>query len=210
MRGAAGVILFQDPDGMAKASHGDPLAAAAQLFDPSSGISCPPLFSSSALIPDGYLKRIFHMATDGRPSRRFPRIPVQPIGYDSAEILLRFLVLLFSVVKVCFSSLFPPVFFYAYRALKEENEAPKDWQAGSPPDVGKYYLGPDLNPSGRKIRMTVKTITIYNAVGILRGREEPGNNLCPTFTSRPNPPTCSCVLFVRRTEIRQNELYCTY
>ena len=78
-----------------------------------------------------------------------PRIPVQPIGYDEAEILLR--------------------------NISPENPPPPAWIG----DLNATYsLGPKLINLNWKMRLNVSTTNqkkmTYNTIGILRGLEEPG------------------------------------
>jgi len=80
-----------------------------------------------------------------------PRIPVQPIGYDEAEIFLR--------------------------SISPENPPPAAWvgKLDAP-----YNLGPTpLNP-GWKVRVDVSTTNemrrTYNTIGILRGSVEDGKS----------------------------------
>ena len=78
-----------------------------------------------------------------------PKIPVQPIGYDEAEVLLR--------------------------AISGDNPAPKDWQGSLGVD---YNIGPKLANGNWSVRLEVRTAnklaTAYNTIGFLHGREEPG------------------------------------
>ena len=66
--------------------------------------------------------------------------------------------------------------YYINRALKEDIKAPADWQGNL--NV-TYYLGPVLKDPQWKIKMVVhtsnKVATIYNTIGILEGKEEPGS-----------------------------------
>ena len=78
-----------------------------------------------------------------------PRIPVQPIGYDEAEILLQ--------------------------NIANDNPGKSDWIGHL---NATYNLGPKLINPNWKVRLNVSTTnqkrTIYNTIGILRGSEEPG------------------------------------
>jgi len=102
-----------------------------------------------------------------------PRIPVQPIGYDEAEVLLRFIILLTSFALQYYS-----ICDLWNRALKEDNEAPADWQGQL--DV-KYHLGPHFKDPGWTVKMVVHTknkmVTTHNTVAILHGQEEPGTTI---------------------------------
>ena len=86
-----------------------------------------------------------------------PRIPVQPIGYDEAEILLQ--------------------------NMGSDNPPPPNWIG----DLNATYnLGPKLMNTNWKVRMNISTTnqkkTIYNTIGILRGSEEPGKMLLSTLS----------------------------
>lgn len=59
--------------------------------------------------------------------------------------------------------------------MSADNPAPPEWQGG----LGiQYSLGPKLAAQNWSVRLEVRTTnqlaTAYNTVGILRGREEPG------------------------------------
>ena len=78
-----------------------------------------------------------------------PRIPVQPIGYDEAEILLQ--------------------------NMGSDNPPPPNWIG----DLNATYnLGPKLFNSKWKVRLNVSTTNqkkiTYNTIGILRGSMEDG------------------------------------
>ena len=78
-----------------------------------------------------------------------PKIPVQPIGYDEAEIILR--------------------------NMSPENPAPAEWVGLL---NATYSLGPRLLNPNWKVRINVSTTNerrkIYNTIGILRGSVEDG------------------------------------
>ena len=79
-----------------------------------------------------------------------PKILVQPIGYDEAEILLRH--------------------------LSSKNAAPHQWVGTL--DV-KYNLGPLLPGWKVRLNVSTSNQlrTVYNTIGILRGSVEPGINI---------------------------------
>lgn len=78
-----------------------------------------------------------------------PKIPVQSIGYEEAETILRH--------------------------ISPENVAPSKWMGKM--DV-PYNLGPNMRYPGWKIRLDVSTNnqirTTFNTIGILRGSIEDG------------------------------------
>lgn len=80
-----------------------------------------------------------------------PKIPVQSIGYEEAEIIMQH--------------------------ISPEQVAPSKWigKMDAP-----YSLGPYLRYPGWKIRLTVRTNnqirTTFNTIGILRGAVEDGTN----------------------------------
>ena len=100
-----------------------------------------------------------------------PRIPVQPIGYDEAEVLLRF-----QLSWHTHRSSNDP-FVMGNRSLSTENPAPAEWQGNL--NV-TYHLGPNFASPGWKIRLQVLTSNkmgvIHNTIGILRGSEEDGSH----------------------------------
>ncbi len=67
------------------------------------------------------------------------------------------------------------LYIICHRCLKEDKEAPKDWQGAL--NV-KYYLGPNFKEPNWTVKMEVHTknkmAKIHNTIGILRGKEEPG------------------------------------
>lgn len=89
----------------------------------------------------------FRTQEKGNPG--LPKIPVQTIGYDEAEII--------------------------FRHISPDNVAPSKWigKMNAP-----YNLGPFLRYPGWKIRLDVSTKnqvrTIFNTIGILRGSIEDG------------------------------------
>lgn len=78
-----------------------------------------------------------------------PKIPVQAIGYEEAEVILR--------------------------NISPENSAPTKWigKMDAP-----YSLGPSLRNPGWRVRLDVSTVnerrTTFNTIGILRGSVEDG------------------------------------
>lgn len=84
-----------------------------------------------------------------------PRIPVQPIGYDEAELFLR--------------------------NISPENPAPAAWVGQL---NASYSLGPKLLNPDWKVRINVSTTNemrrTYNTIGILRGSVEDGK---PSITN---------------------------
>lgn len=89
---------------------------------------------------------------------KLPKILVQPIGYDEAEILLR--------------------------NLSPENPAPTEWVGSL---NTSYNLGPKLLNPGWKIRINVSNTnqikTTYNTIGIIRGSVEDGIFIISFFTN---------------------------
>ena len=81
-----------------------------------------------------------------------PRIPVQPIGYDEAEIFLR--------------------------SISDENPPPPEWVGNLD---APYNLGPTPFRLGWEVRINVSTTNemrrTYNTIGILRGSVEDGKSL---------------------------------
>ena len=103
-----------------------------------------------------------------------PNIPVQPIGYDEAEVLFRYSNQS-SYKQISFaSSYIQPKKDNFLRAIKEGQRAPTEWQGDLDVD---YFLGPELK-NGWKIKMEIhtanKVATIHNTIAILNGEEEPG------------------------------------
>ena len=94
--------------------------------------------------PPPNLDGAFRLPEDEAP---LPKIPVQPIGYDEAEVLLR--------------------------AMSKENPAPSDWQGSLNTE---YNLGPRMARENWSVRLEVRTAnqlaTAYNTIGFLHGREE--------------------------------------
>ena len=78
-----------------------------------------------------------------------PKIPVQAIGYEEAEVILR--------------------------NISPENSAPSKWVGKMD---APYSLGPNLRNPGWRVRLDVSTVnerrTTFNTIGILKGSLEDG------------------------------------
>lgn len=144
--GAIGVILFTDPKD--KAKEGRNFTFPDSWWLPGMGVE-----SGSLYVVDGdpltpaypAIESAFRLKEEEQAN--LPRIPVQPIGYDEAEILLR--------------------------SMSCENPAPPEWVGLL---ATNYCLGPKpLNPDW-KVRINVSTTNemrrTYNTIGILRGSVE--------------------------------------
>lgn len=89
----------------------------------------------------------FRIKEENHPG--LPKIPVQAIGYEEAEVILR--------------------------NISPENIAPSKWigKMDAP-----YSLGPNLRNPGWRIRLDVSTVnerrTTFNTIGILKGSVEEG------------------------------------
>lgn len=79
-----------------------------------------------------------------------PKIPVQSIGYEEAEVILQ--------------------------NISPENSAPSKWVGKM---EAPYNLGPNLRNRGWKVRLDISTNnqirTTFNTIGILRGSVEDGS-----------------------------------
>lgn len=169
--GAIGVILFSDPQD--KAAEGRDFSYPDSWWMPGMGVELGTAYNGNGdpLTPFYPALGIQNISTNyfffnshehnccitasayGRKEKdtpTLPRIPVQPIGYDEAEILLQ--------------------------NISPDNPAPADWIGDLNATV--YNLGPKLLNPNLKVRLNVSTAnqkrTIYNTIGILRGSEEPG------------------------------------
>ncbi|KAK4016643.1 hypothetical protein OUZ56_031605 [Daphnia magna] len=144
--GALGVILFSDPKDFAPEGRSSVYPNTTRL--PGMAVQ-----SGSVLLGYGDPLTPLYPALEGayrlpETEAPLPKIPVQPIGYDEAEILLR--------------------------SMSIDNPAPEDWQGGL---NTTYFLGSKSTQRKwtvrLQVRMTQKLATAYNTIGILYGREEP-------------------------------------
>ncbi|XP_046440416.1 glutamate carboxypeptidase 2-like [Daphnia pulex] len=144
--GALGVILFSDPKDFAPEGR-------TSVYPNTTRLPGMAVQSGSVLLGYGDPLTPLYPALEGayrlpEAEAPLPKIPVQPIGYDEAEVLLR--------------------------SMSTENPAPEDWQGGL---NATYFLGSKFTQrkwSVRlQVRMTHKLATAYNTIGILYGREEP-------------------------------------
>lgn len=105
-------------------------------------------------IRKNFLESAYRITEESHPA--LPKIPVQSIGYEEVEVLLRH--------------------------LSPENPAPAKWvgKLNAP-----YRLGPNLLNPGWKVVLNVSMVnerrTIYNTIGILRGSLEDGKHTKTIF-----------------------------
>ncbi|CAG0916173.1 unnamed protein product, partial [Notodromas monacha] len=142
--GAVGVVLFSDPKDFAK--QGRELVYPRTVFMPGMAVQ-----SGTVWLADGdpitpFYPSIESAFREDQDKVGLPKIPVQPIGYDEAEELLK---------------------------RMTGPDAPSDWQGDL---SVTYKLGPGFSNNEKiKMEVyTENTMaTTYNVVGILRGSVEP-------------------------------------
>ncbi|XP_057377944.1 N-acetylated-alpha-linked acidic dipeptidase 2-like [Daphnia carinata] len=144
-KGAAGVLLYSDPKEFAKKGRNE-------TYPDSWWMPGMAVQSGTIMLGNGDPLTPFYPAIESayripQSQAMLPNIPVQPIGYDEAEILLR--------------------------SLKGK-EAQDEWWGSL---NTTYLLGPEFRSINWTIKMEIltanKMATIYNTIGMLHGQEEP-------------------------------------